>query len=81
MTTPRETVMDVVDEIRNTIDRYEWKHSWHLPKDAYGYIAWTSKDTLDEVQKILDRYAQDAAFFAAKCLRLAAIVRARREQP
>lgn len=39
--------------IENVIDRGEWKHTWHLPKDRYGHADWFSPDTATEVRELL----------------------------
>ena len=33
------------------LDRGAWKHSWHLPKDRYGYIDWWHPNTIMKVRR------------------------------
>ena len=46
-------------EIKEIIDRGEWKHSWHLPKKN-GYIDWFSDVTKREVRGLIIRENHDA---------------------
>lgn len=76
-------VYDVKEEIRAAIDAYEWKHSWHLPRDENGFIDWFDDKTLTECRDVLASYANTAKSFADKCSRLLRIVDAaiRRREP
>jgi len=62
---------DEQNEVRQAIDAYAWKHSWHLPADHNGYTKWDEPDTLAKCLEVLEQYRRDAMRFAAKCDRLA----------
>ena len=67
-------IYEVKDEIREAIDAYEWKHSWHLEKDQWGYTDWNHPNTLKDCKNVLEEYATKAMAFAVKCDRLRRIV-------
>jgi len=46
--------------IENVIDRGEWKNSWHLPKDRYGFSDWFSPDTAKDVKQLLSEAIEQA---------------------
>ena len=41
------------NDIIDLIDRGQWKHSWHLPKDKHGFIDWHNEETKRKVYRIL----------------------------
>jgi crotonobetainyl-CoA:carnitine CoA-transferase CaiB-like acyl-CoA transferase len=54
-------------KIRAAIDRYEWKHSWHLQTDRNGYTNWDSNENLIKCRHVLEEYRREALQFAAAC--------------
>lgn len=44
---------DLKEQLQKAIDRFEWKHSWHLPKDTNGYILWSDPQTVSKCIEIL----------------------------
>lgn len=63
------------DEIRKAIDAREWKHSWHLPRDRYGYIDWSNPRTHEKCLEVLEGYAEQSILFAATCTKLCKVLR------
>ena len=60
-----------IDEIREAIDAFAWKHSWHLPVNAHGDTDWSCDETLRKCRNVLNGYQKWSSEFAAKCERLA----------
>lgn len=50
----KKNIADLEDIVRQALDLDEWKHSWHLPKNKYGYTDWKSAETYLEVFTILN---------------------------
>lgn len=75
MKEPIQHPYDIREEIRAAIDAYEWKHSWHLPSDQFGHTQWSSVETWRECLEVLESYRSGAIAFAAKCDRLAGILK------
>ena len=45
--------------LRQAIDRGEWKHSWHLPKNSAG-VDWNNPETIEKCREILEEQINDA---------------------
>jgi len=48
------------DKIRSQIDSGSWKHSWHLPTNANGYVEWNSIETITKIRDVLVDQITDA---------------------
>lgn len=60
------------EQVRAAIDRFEWKHSWHLPKyPGGGGIDWHDPATLAKCREVLEEYRTMCLSFAVTCDRLA----------
>lgn len=70
---------DNKDAMLTAIDRGEWKHSWHLPKDEYGYIKWDD-ETVKKIEEVLSQSLLPMLCAAAEHARLLEIVRAYRKR-
>ena len=61
----KTTLYEQRDLIRGIIDRGEWKHSWHLPKDSNGYIDWFGASTSVRVRELLEEALSEGIRLAA----------------
>lgn len=52
--------------ILKEIDRFEWKHSWHLKK-AYGTIDWSDPENVAKIRKVLREHRDYAREMNANC--------------
>lgn len=53
------------------IDRFQWKHSWHLPRDSSGhYVDWYNPATLTKCRTALEEYRTMCLTFACTCDKL-----------
>ena len=50
----KQTLYSVRERVIQAIDRGEWKHSWHLPKNNNGDIDWFDSETAKKVREILE---------------------------
>lgn len=66
---------ELKEKLLQQIDCGEWKHSWHLPRDPYGYVDWNNAVTIRKINEALVRIAakafQDLAD-ACECLSIVA---------
>ena len=55
-----KSLQEEKEQVLAVIDRSSWKHSWHLPKDRWGYTAWHEAETYRQCREFL-RDAQGSA--------------------
>jgi hypothetical protein len=56
-----------MERIRKEIDRFEWKHSWHLKRSEGGTIEWDSEENIKKIRKILHEHLDYANKMKAEC--------------
>lgn len=62
-------------EISILIDWYSWKHSWHLPKNEYGYVDWHSDESIEKCREILEGYRDNSIELANRFRKYADVLK------
>jgi len=66
----KTTFYELRKEVTAVIDQGGWYHSWHLPKDKYGYIDWMNRETVERCLEIVREKRAEAEAFMNRCNRL-----------
>ena len=53
MNRPAKSLYEQRESVIRAIDMGQWKHSWHLPIDRTGDVAWFSVETHRKIVEIL----------------------------